>query len=178
MPVSHLVTKALPPISCTTPMKPSVPSSQRVGDGRVSLPDVFVLKRPLVGFEALESVLGAAFPQELALHCIVAIKYPSQKTWLCEFVPSNPLDPVNAMALLAGGSVEGEVVTRQVRWMPEARRWYAGRVLLPQAYLAVQEFNRAWDPYLQLVRHDCRTYANMLVEELTGQPDILRDLGV
>lgn len=37
-------------------------------------PEVTVMKRPLEGWEPLETLLGPLFPDELALHCLVLLR--------------------------------------------------------------------------------------------------------
>ena len=73
------LSRVLPHPALASSVNSQTDAEQRIGDRNAIAPDVFVLKRPLVGFEAVESALGPAFPHELALHCMVAIRYPSQK---------------------------------------------------------------------------------------------------
>ncbi|GMH32434.1 hypothetical protein BSKO_00268 [Bryopsis sp. KO-2023] len=74
---------------------------------RSQLAEVYVMKKPLVGWEVLEKAMGPLYPQELALHCMVLVQESENEMWLCDFLPIDPLNPETAVSLLSGGSAQG-----------------------------------------------------------------------
>ncbi len=89
------------------------------------LPRVYVATLPLVGWEVLESALRAAYPNQLALHSVIAVQQDSVFT-VFDFLPNQPKSPLTAAKLLTGGSVKGLLRERQLPKKMTRRCWLIG----------------------------------------------------
>lgn len=85
-----------------------------------SFPLVYVASLPLVGWEGLERTLRHAYPDRLALHSMIVVEEDNAYS-VFDFLPRQPKDPVTALTLLTGGSVEGLLRERLVSSLPARR---------------------------------------------------------
>ena len=126
------------------------------------LPRVYVATLPLVGWEVLESALRDAYPNQLALHSVIAVQQDSAFT-VFDFLPNQPKSPLTAAKLLTGGSVKGLLRERQLTKQMTRRCWLIGVSrhtqvcpfavdCLPETYLLKSCFG------LTTVRYVCRLY--------------------
>ncbi len=89
------------------------------------LPRVYVATLPLVGWEVMESALRDAYPNQLALHSMIAVQQDSAFT-VFDFLPNQPKSPLTAAKLLTGGSVKGLLRERQLTKKMTRRCWLIG----------------------------------------------------
>ncbi|KAK1297033.1 hypothetical protein QJS10_CPB15g01550 [Acorus calamus] len=92
-----------------------------------------------------------------------------------DFQPQNPEDVWVAIAALSSQSVPGVVLERNLKRLPSKSCWFVG-LLRPEGLEVAKEFNRRWPTDLKIGHHDCRHYADGLVECLTGQQNMLARL--
>lgn len=85
-----------------------------------SFPRVYVASLPLVGWEGLERTLRGAYPDRLALHSMIVVEEDNAYS-VFDFLPKQPKDPVTALTLLTGGSVEGLLRERLISNLPARR---------------------------------------------------------
>lgn len=85
-----------------------------------------------------------------------------------DFQPQDPEDLYTAVVALSGRKVPGVVLKRKIKRLPEKNCWFVGYSQMDNAAEAVEKFNGNWETDLQIGYHDCRNYADGLVEYLTG----------
>lgn len=113
-------------------------------------------------------------------HFMVIIKpssppHPHQLATVYDFQPEDPENIWVAAAALFRTKVAGVVRVRKLEKLPKRKCWYVGHAK-GNATEAVQRFNRSWETNLVLGSHDCRDYAQGLVEYLTGKKAVLEHL--
>ena len=99
---------------------------------------VHVATVPLVGWEYAEATLRSAFPQALALHCMVLVHPMSpnaEGVTVFDFLPQFPASPVTAAKLLAGGVVPGQLRERHLSRIPNSRCWHVATACKPEVAL-------------------------------------------
>ncbi|MCE0480673.1 hypothetical protein HAX54_037709 [Datura stramonium] len=92
-----------------------------------------------------------------------------------DFQPQDPESIAVAVAALSGRSVPGVVLTRTLKKLPKRKCWFVG-YSESDAIDVANRFNEGWDTDLRINHHDCRNYANGLVEYLTGTKAVLEHL--
>ncbi|XP_059318345.1 uncharacterized protein LOC132068692 isoform X1 [Lycium ferocissimum] len=92
-----------------------------------------------------------------------------------DFQPEDPESIAVAVAALSGRNVPGVVLTRTLKKLPKRKCWFVG-YSESDAIDAANRFNKGWDTDLRINHHDCRNYANGLVEYLTGMKAVLEHL--
>ena len=96
---------------------------------------VHIATVPLVGWEYAETTLRSAFPQALALHCMVVVHPVSpvlESVTVFDFLPQSPASPATAAKLLAGGVVPGQLRERHLSRMPSRRCWHIAEACEPE----------------------------------------------
>lgn len=93
-----------------------------------------------------------------------------------DFQPEDPEDVFTAVAALSGKEIPGVVLTRKLKKLPKRKCWFVGYSESDAVEGRVRGFNEKWDTDLRIGVHDCRNYANELVEYLTGQKSVLEKL--
>ncbi|XP_060213801.1 uncharacterized protein LOC132640983 isoform X3 [Lycium barbarum] len=104
-----------------------------------------------------------------------AAKGPAQLALVYDFQPEDPESIAVAVAALSGRNVPGVVLTRTLKKLPKRKCWFVG-YSESDAIDAANRFNQGWDTDLRINHHDCRNYANGLVEYLTGMKAVLEHL--
>ncbi|KAL2464969.1 hypothetical protein Adt_40834 [Abeliophyllum distichum] len=109
-------------------------------------------------------------------HYIVIIKpFTSPQALVYDFQPQDPENMLVAVAALSGRKVPGVVLVRKLGKLPKRKCWFVGYSELT-AIDAASKFNDRWETDLRIGHHDCRNYANGLVEYLTGEKAVLEHL--
>lgn len=111
-------------------------------------------------------------------HFMVIIKPSSSlhsQASVYDFQPQDPESIAVAVAALSGRNVPGVVLTRTLKKLPKRKCWFVG-YSESDAIDAANRFNEGWDTDLRINYHDCRNYANGLVEYLTGIKAVLEQL--
>lgn len=93
-----------------------------------------------------------------------------------DFQPEDPEDVFTAVAALSGKEIPGVVLTRKLKKLPKRKCWFVGYSESDAVEGRVHGFNEKWDTDLRIGVHDCRNYANELVEYLTGEKLVLENL--
>ncbi|XP_060213799.1 uncharacterized protein LOC132640983 isoform X1 [Lycium barbarum] len=99
----------------------------------------------------------------------------SSRALVYDFQPEDPESIAVAVAALSGRNVPGVVLTRTLKKLPKRKCWFVG-YSESDAIDAANRFNQGWDTDLRINHHDCRNYANGLVEYLTGMKAVLEHL--
>ncbi|CAN4096774.1 unnamed protein product [Withania somnifera] len=92
-----------------------------------------------------------------------------------DFQPQDPESIAVAAAALSGRNVPGVILTRTLKKLPKRKCWFVG-YSESDAIDASNRYNEGWDTNLRINHHDCRNYANGLVEHLTGMKSVLEHL--
>ncbi|XP_030512643.1 uncharacterized protein LOC115726756 isoform X1 [Rhodamnia argentea] len=93
-----------------------------------------------------------------------------------DFQPEDPEDVFAlALAALPGRSVPGTLLRRTMKRLPKQRCWFVGSSKGDSLDIALK-FNDTWGTDWKMGIHDCRIYANELVECLTGEKRVLERL--
>ncbi|KAL2482225.1 hypothetical protein Fot_43669 [Forsythia ovata] len=92
-----------------------------------------------------------------------------------DFQPQDPENISVAVAAISGRKVPGVVLVRKLGKLPKRKCWFVGCSEL-NAIDAASKFNDRWKTDLRIGHHDCRHYANGLVEYLTGEKAVLEHL--
>lgn len=71
--------------------------------------EVYVSRKALVGMESIARI----FPRLLSWHHMVAVR-SEDETWICDFLPIEPTDPVVLIRLLAFREVPGRLLLSNV----------------------------------------------------------------
>ncbi|CAA2965909.1 uncharacterized protein LOC111402113 [Olea europaea var. sylvestris] len=106
---------------------------------------------------------------------IKPFKSPHSQDLVFDFQPQDPENILVAVAALSGRKVPGVVLTRKLQKLPKRKCWFVGYSDL-NAVDAASKFNERWETDLRIGLHDCRNYANGLVEFLTGKKAVLEHL--
>ncbi|KAI3702622.1 hypothetical protein L6452_28370 [Arctium lappa] len=96
---------------------------------------------------------------------------PSQ-VLVFDFQPQEPESINTALAVLSGKKIPGVVQMRKIKKLPKTKCWMVGSCNV-NVVDAIHKFNSNWDTDLIVGQHDCRHYANGLVECLTGEKFVL-----
>ncbi|KAJ8899171.1 hypothetical protein K2173_011958 [Erythroxylum novogranatense] len=112
-------------------------------------------------------------------HFMVIIKpnspSPNSKPVVFGFQPKDPENIYTALAVISGRATPGVVLVKQLTKLPKSRCWFVGSSSLHSVNLATK-FSDRWDMDLRVGYHDCRDYAEGLVELLTGEKHVLERL--
>ncbi|XP_019435757.1 PREDICTED: uncharacterized protein LOC109342162 isoform X4 [Lupinus angustifolius] len=92
-----------------------------------------------------------------------------------DFQPKDPEDIYVALQVLSGRAVPGTLLVRKLKTMPRRKCWLVGYSKGDGVEIA-SEFNKKWETKLRVGLNDCRHYTNGLVEQLTGEKDVLNRL--
>ncbi|XP_009593949.1 uncharacterized protein LOC107768473 isoform X1 [Nicotiana tabacum] len=99
----------------------------------------------------------------------------SSQALVYDFQPQDPENIAVAVAALSGRNVPGVVRMRTLKKLPTRKCWFAG-YSESDAIDAANKFNEGWETDLRINHHDCRNYANGLVEYLTGTKAVVEHL--
>ncbi|KAE9614670.1 hypothetical protein Lalb_Chr04g0247191 [Lupinus albus] len=110
-------------------------------------------------------------------HFMVFIKHHSSSSHVLvyDFQPKDPEDIYVALEVLSGRAVPGILLVRKLKTLPRSKCWLVGYSKGNAVEIATQ-FNTKWDTSLRVGLNDCRHYTNGLVEQLTGEEDVLNRL--
>ncbi|XP_056162989.1 uncharacterized protein LOC115689527 [Syzygium oleosum] len=130
-------------------------------------------------FQSVTSALHALHLWDLQ-HFVVIIKTSSppsnSKASLFHFQPEDPQNLFAlALAALPGGSIPGTLLRRKLTRLPKQRCWFVG-YSEEDSLDIVLKINDTWETDWRMGIHDCRNYANKLVERLTGEKYVLERL--
>ncbi|CAI9754499.1 unnamed protein product [Fraxinus pennsylvanica] len=106
---------------------------------------------------------------------IKPFKSPHSQALVYDFQPRDPENILVAVAALSGRKVPGVVLMRKLGKLPNRKCWFVGYSDF-NAVDAASKFNERWETDLRIGHHDCRNYANGLVEYLTGEKAVLEHL--
>ncbi|KAI6672670.1 hypothetical protein NL676_000576 [Syzygium grande] len=143
---------------------------------------VYVAAVPLRGTKGPAQLLAsAAYSLKLwefqHFMVIVRTSSPPSDSQACvfDFQPEDPENVYVALAALSGRSIPGTVLKRKLTKLPKERCWFVGSCG-EHALDVACKFSNLWETDLKIGHHDCRDYANGLVEHLTGEKDVLKRL--
>ena len=135
-----------------------------------------VVKMPLVG---LESISNIKWVRPLAtLHHAVMIDQEGEKSvWIFDVIPKHAKDPATLAkmvflqpvpAINRCKHVRKEVV--DLRHQLPTLKTYQVSLSIETAVEMATEFQRAWEPWIQLNFRDCRDHSFRLAAYLNGKP--------
>ncbi|KAI4308441.1 hypothetical protein L6164_031518 [Bauhinia variegata] len=144
--------------------------------------EVYVAAMPLRAAKGpAQLAMSAAYSLNLwdLQHFMVILKSssppPQSQVLVFDFQPQDPEDIFVAFAVLSGRSVPGAVLARKLKTLPRSKCWFVGYSKADAADIA-SAFNKNWDTSLRVGLHDCRDYTNGLVQQLTGEKNVLKRL--
>ncbi|KAK4373161.1 hypothetical protein RND71_008545 [Anisodus tanguticus] len=143
--------------------------------------EVYVAAVPLRAAKGpAQLVISTAYSLNLwdLQHFIVIINSSSSlhsQAVVYDFQPEDPESIDVAVAALSGRNVPGVILTRTLKKLPKRKCWFVG-YSENDAIDAANRFNEGWDTDLRINHHDCRNYANGIVEYLTGTKAVLEHL--
>ncbi|KAJ6680551.1 PTB DOMAIN ENGULFMENT ADAPTER [Salix purpurea] len=113
-------------------------------------------------------------------HFVIIIKPNSpppqnSQATVFDFQPKDPENIFTALAVISGRAVPGAVLVRKLSKLPRSKCWFVGSSKLDAVDVATR-FNSIWRTDLRVGHHDCRDYANGLVELLVGEKKVLERL--
>ncbi|XP_019435755.1 PREDICTED: uncharacterized protein LOC109342162 isoform X2 [Lupinus angustifolius] len=145
--------------------------------------EVFVATMPLRATKGPTHLfMSAAYNLNLwdLQHFMVIIKHYQHvpfQVLVFDFQPKDPEDIYVALQVLSGRAVPviGTLLVRKLKTMPRRKCWLVGYSKGDGVEIA-SEFNKKWETKLRVGLNDCRHYTNGLVEQLTGEKDVLNRL--
>ncbi|KAF5746136.1 hypothetical protein HS088_TW06G00301 [Tripterygium wilfordii] len=141
--------------------------------------EVYVAAMPLRAAKGpAQLVMSAAYSLNLwdLQHFMVIVKPSSRpQAVVFDFQPKDPENIYTALAVLSGQPMPGVVLVRKLKNMPRTKCWFIGSAYC-NALDAANAFNGGWETDLRVGHHDCRDYANGLVEHLIGKKNVLEHL--
>ncbi|CAL0307315.1 unnamed protein product [Lupinus luteus] len=144
--------------------------------------EVFVAAMPLRATKGPPQLLmSAAYSLNFwdLQHFMLILKHHSSSSHVLvfDFQPKDPQDIYVALQVLSGRAVPvvGTLLVRKLKALPRSKCWQVGYSKGDGVEIA-NEFNKKWDTNLRVGLNDCRDYTNGLVEQLTGEKDVLNRL--
>ncbi|XP_042515428.1 uncharacterized protein LOC122089807 isoform X3 [Macadamia integrifolia] len=143
--------------------------------------EVYVASMPLRAAKGpAQLLMSAAYSLNLRdlQHYLVIIRpiSPSQpQAFVFDFQPQDPENIYVALAALSGRGVPGTVLVRKLTKLPKTKCWFIG-FSYGDSIQKANKFNEIWQTELSIGQHDCRDYTNGLVENLTGEEQVLKRL--
>lgn len=130
-------------------------------------------------FQSVTSALHGLHLWDLQ-HFVVIIKTSSppsnSEASVFDFQPEDPKKCFcTATCSLARWIVPGTLLSRKLTRLPKRRCWFVGYSEEDSLDIALK-FNDTWETDWRMGIHDCRNYANGLVECLTGEKLVLERL--
>ncbi|XP_074569258.1 uncharacterized protein LOC141825697 isoform X2 [Curcuma longa] len=149
----------------------SVPArKQRVATVHVAAVPLRAAKGPA------QTLLSAAYSMgvwQLQHFVVIIHPDPSQSQVVAfDFQPQDPENLYALLAVLTQKHMPGVVLRRSLRRLPSTRCWFIG-FADSDAVDAADRFSKSWSTELIVGKHDCRHFANGLVECLTGEQHVL-----
>ena len=128
------------------------------------------LALPLVGLEFLEALagqLGRSLPQQAAMHRAICVSCGQSHT-LFDFLPECPTEPGTAFTLISGKSVKGVIRERALLRLPRHNSAKLGHTHCSheQSLHIAREFCQSYSLALSLRTNDCRTFSELLAQQL------------
>ncbi|GAQ82383.1 hypothetical protein KFL_001090300 [Klebsormidium nitens] len=107
-------------------------------------------------------------------HAMTLVEGPDGKCVCFDFRPVDPESPSVCFTLLTGRTSPGILRQSRLSRLPRKNCWLVGES--KRSIEEAVDFHNKWDSRLHLVRNNCYTHTDALVEHLTGQPRILETL--
>eukprot|EP00435_Cladocopium_sp_Y103_P024509 s748_g6.t1 len=162
----HCARTAVAGGDAVTTLEPTGPGERQAPPTGELQGDVFLVQTPLT----LPPPVPAGLANILPKHSVVLASLSDGGYAAFDFVPAAPEDPVAALQLLLGGSVDGLLGLRRLQRLPrQALR--LGKVKQLRVEEVIAGVNNTFDKQLSLTSNDCNNYSQAVLKAILQDPE-------